>query len=68
MLFGFILLWWHELAGGLASLIGIVAFYLINYFEAAKFPGGWVFPLCFLPGALAVAAWLVRTRAKSASR
>jgi hypothetical protein len=67
MLFGFILLWWHGLAGGLASLFGIVAFYLINYVEVARFPGGWVFPLCFLPGILAVAAGLMRARAQPAS-
>jgi hypothetical protein len=68
MLTGFILLWCHHLAGGLASLVGIVAFYVLNYVEAGRFPGGWVFPLCFLPGVLAVTAWLMRARAQPASR
>jgi hypothetical protein len=68
MVAGFIVVWWHDLVGGVISLFGIGAFYLLNYLEAERFPAGWVFPLCFLPGALAVAAWLMRARAQSASR
>jgi hypothetical protein len=68
MLAGFIFVWWHDLAGGVISLFGIAAFYLLNYLEVERFPGGPVFPLCFLPGVLAVAGWLVRARAQRASR
>jgi hypothetical protein len=66
MLTGFILLWWNGLAGGVISLCGITAFYLLNYLEDGGFPGGWVFPLCFLPGVLAVMARLIRRRAQPA--
>jgi amino acid permease len=68
MLTGFILIWWHDLAGGVISLFGIAAFYLFSYLEVARLPGGWVFPLCFLPGGLAVTAWLMRARAQPASK
>ena len=68
MLIGFILVWWHDLAGGVTSLFGFAVFYLFNYLEVDRFPGGWVFPLCFLPGALAVTAWLMRAGAHPASR
>jgi hypothetical protein len=66
MLVGFVLVWWRDLAGGVISLFGIGAFYLLNYLEAERFPGGWVFPLCFLPGVLAVAAYLMQTRTQPA--
>jgi hypothetical protein len=68
MVAGFTVVWWHDLAGGVISLFGIGAFYLLNYLEVDRFPGGPVFPLCFLPGALAVTAWLMRARALPASR
>jgi hypothetical protein len=68
MLTGFILVWWHDLAGGVTSLLGIGAFYLLNYLQVERFPGGPVFPLCFLPGVLAVIAWLMRRRTKPADR
>jgi hypothetical protein len=68
MLTGFILVWWHDLAGGVTSLFGIGAFYLLNYLQVERFPGGPVFPLCFLPGVLAVIAWLMRRRAQPADR
>jgi hypothetical protein len=43
MLTGFILVWWFDLAGGITSLFGIGAFYLLNYLEFERLPGGWCF-------------------------
>jgi hypothetical protein len=68
MVAGFILVWRRVLAGGIISLFGIGAFYLLNYLDVERFPGGPVFPLCFLPGVFAVIAWLLRARALPASR
>jgi hypothetical protein len=34
--------------------------YAWNFAEAGNFPGGWVFPLCFVPGVLNMLAWLLR--------
>jgi hypothetical protein len=42
------------------SLVGIAGFYALNYAESGAFPSGWAFPLCFVPGVLAVVAWLMR--------
>lgn len=60
MLAGFVLAWWNGLYGGLLSLLGIAAFYALNYAAAGRFPGGWVFPLCFVPGTLCVLGWLMQ--------
>ena len=60
MLAGFLLAWWHGVFGGIVSLAGIVAFYAWNFAASGNFPGGWVFPLCFLPGAFQLTAWFVR--------
>jgi hypothetical protein len=60
MFAGFIVAWWRDMLGGVLSLVGIGAFYGWNLANAGAFPGGWVFPLCFLPGVLEVIAWLLR--------
>jgi hypothetical protein len=60
MFVGFLLAWWNDLWGGVVSLFGIAAFYAWNFATAGNFPGGWVFPLCFVPGALNVLASLLR--------
>jgi len=57
---GFVLLWFREFPGGLASLGGIGAFYAIHFCSSFRFPGGWVFPLFFLPGLLALVSWSLR--------
>lgn len=62
MLVGFLLGWWNDLAGGLVSLLGISTFYLWNFAQAGGFPGGPVFPLCFIPGVLYLVSWLKRCR------
>ena len=60
MLAGFLLAWWHGLVGGIISLVGIGCFYIWNFAEGGRFPAGWVFPLCFVPGVLMVVVWLRR--------
>jgi len=61
---GFVVLWLWELPGGLVALLGITAFYGLNYAASGRFPGGWVFPLFFVPGILAVVAGLLARLAK----
>ncbi len=58
-LVGFALLWKWELAGGITALSGMTLFYSMNYALSGKFPGGWIFPLFFLPGFLSIACCLV---------
>jgi len=53
-LLGFVALWLWELPGGFIALAGIVAFYGLNYADSGRFPGGWVFPLFFVPGVCAI--------------
>jgi len=65
MLFGFAIAWRNDLVGGLVSLAGIGSFYVLNYIQFRMFPGGMVFPLCFAPGVLMVAAGLLRRRKSS---
>jgi hypothetical protein len=61
---GFVMLWRWELPGGLLALVGIAAFYGLNYAASGRFPGGWVFPLFFAPGVLATIAGLLAGLAK----
>lgn len=51
---GMVLLWWREGIGGALTLGGMIAFFGLNLAATGKFPGGPVFPVCFLPGVLAV--------------
>ena len=64
MFAGFILAWWHGALGGALSLVGIGGFYAWNFANAGAFPGGWVLPLCFLPGVLQLVAWLLDARTR----
>jgi hypothetical protein len=68
MLFGFLVAWRNDLAGGAMSVLGAAAFYLLNYEKAGNFPGGWVFPVCFVPGVLAIMAGLMRSRIETIKR
>ena len=54
---GMLLLWRWELPGAVTSLTGILCFYVINYAANGNFPGGWVFPLCYVPGLLSLFCW-----------
>jgi hypothetical protein len=60
MLSGFLLAWWRDLLGGIVSLLGIGAFYTLEFAANGHAPGGWAFPLCFVPGVLAILASLLR--------
>jgi hypothetical protein len=51
---GLILGLFKPLSGGIVTLVGIGAFYALNYGESGKWPGGWVFPVFWLAGALLV--------------
>jgi hypothetical protein len=51
---GMLILWRWELIGGMIVLVGMTAFYVIKFTASGKWPGGWFFPLCFLPGVLAL--------------
>ena len=59
---GFVLAWFHDLLAGMVILVGIGAFYLINFSQYGRFPGGPVFPLLFVPGILLIASGLLRGR------
>ena len=67
-LVGFALLWKWELTGGIVALGGIGLFYAANLALSGKLPGGWVFPLFFLPGLLSITCWLAERRAASSLR
>ena len=63
MLFGYVMTWWRDWLGAIVSLTGLAAFYAMCFAASGKIPGGWVFPLCAVPGALClIAAWLRRER------
>lgn len=53
-LIGMVLLWRWETIGGAIVIAGMLAFYAIHFAASGRLPGGWVFPLCFLPGILAL--------------
>lgn len=58
-LLGLVAAWFSDLAGGLLILGGMAAFYALNFSATGRLPGGWVFPLMFVPGVLLLAgfAW-----------
>ena len=61
-IFGMLVLWHREFAGGTMVLVGMGAFYVIEYASSGEWPGGWVLPLCFLPGILAWTSWSLEKR------
>ncbi len=61
---GMLVLWRWELIGGMMVLVGMMVFYVINFAVSGKLPSGWVFPLCFMPGILALTCWRLTKRAK----
>jgi hypothetical protein len=54
---GMLVVWRQELLGGAVVLAGMLAFYVVNFAVSGHWPGGWVFPLCFVPGILALISW-----------
>jgi hypothetical protein len=64
---GMVVLWRWELFGGVMVVAGMVAFYFINFAASGRLPGGPVFPLCFVPGILALVSWWMGRNRKSSS-
>jgi hypothetical protein len=60
---GCVILWRYERAGGLLAIGGIAGFYLLNFFYSGRFPSGWVLPLFYIPGVLALIVWVLTSRA-----
>ena len=65
---GMLLIWRQELIGGTMVLAGMLAFYSINFGASGRLPGGSVFPLCFVPGIVALVCWCKRRASESARR
>jgi hypothetical protein len=59
--------WKWEAVGGGLSLAGVAGFYALNFAQTGRFPGGWVFPLMFVPGILYLiaAGWDIKTKNKN---
>lgn len=53
-LIGLVLGVFKPLPGGMLALAGIGLFYALNYNESGRWPGGWVFPLFWVAGALLI--------------
>ena len=51
---GMLTIWWSELVGGILILTGTGSFYLVHRLLSEGWPRGWVFPLLFVPGILAL--------------
>lgn len=56
---GMLVIWRSQLVGGLMVIGGMSMFYFTELATAGHFPGGWVLPLCFVPGALALVSWSI---------
>jgi hypothetical protein len=56
-LFGLVLGWTFELAGGALTIAGITAFYLMNYAATGRIPEGPLLPLAAIPGVLYLVCW-----------
>lgn len=64
---GMVVLWRWELIGGVMVLVGMGGFYAIDFLASGDLPSGWVLPVCFVPGVLALVSWAVRRGKKSAA-
>ena len=56
-LIGMLVLWKWEKLGGLLVIGGMLVFYGMNFIISGVFPGGWILPLCYVPGLLSL--WCV---------
>jgi len=52
-----VVLWKWEGVGEALVVVGMLAIYGLNFADSGRFPGGWVFTLCYLPGILEIAFW-----------
>jgi len=62
---GMLLLWRRELLGGVMVIGGMISFYSINFVASGRLPSGFVFPVCFVPGILAVVCWWTARKSRS---
>jgi hypothetical protein len=65
---GCVALWRYERAGGALAVAGITTFYALNFLYSGRFPSGWVLPLFFVPGIVALIAWALNCRAPPLSK
>jgi len=59
---GYLIGWKMEITGGVMTLAGIAAFYLLDYGFSGSFPGGPVFPLMGIPGVLYILSSVKRVQ------
>lgn len=59
---GMVATWKWQLGGGITSVSAMAAFYLIHFLQSGRWGMGWVFPLFFLPGVLALVSVYLRRR------
>jgi hypothetical protein len=59
-LLGIALAWHYEAAGGIVTLAGAAWFYAMEHASTGRWPGGWVFPLFWVAGALFLLSALTR--------
>jgi hypothetical protein len=59
---GMVMILWNNLLGGGLTLVGMAFFYGLNFMQAGQLPSGWVFPLCFLTGIVALVAGVLKFR------
>lgn len=59
---GLVIAWHWPLTGGVASTVGVLGFYAIEFALKGRFPGGPVFPLMGLAGVLFLLSAFVRRR------
>lgn len=61
---GMVLGWWHELAGGLVTLVSLGLFYLLGFIIESRWPGGWAFLAFSSPGILFLILGIARPEEK----
>ena len=61
-LLGMLAMWRWECIGGAFAVGGMLVFYTINLAVSGRFPGGFAFPLFFVPGILALTRWWLGPR------
>ena len=59
--------WRWELAGGVTVVLGVVAFYALNYLDSGRLPGGWVFPAVLIAGVLFLGLATVKLKKRADS-
>jgi len=60
VLVGYPLGWMRERLGGLLIVLGMTGVYAVNFISFGIFPGGWFFPLMFIPGILYLVSFRIR--------